>query len=93
MGKIFKYEVGFAQNQVIDMPRGATILALQVQYEKPVIWALVDPDAPCEPRTFVTVGTGHEMPPFEDQGGQQRTYIGTYQVNGGRLVFHVFEET
>ena len=36
---------------------------------------------------FVTYGTGHDVP---DEPGQ---YVGTFFMNGGSLVFHVFETT
>jgi len=38
------------------------------------------------PRTFAIYGTGHKHEHVEG------TYIGTFQLDGGSLVFHVFEE-
>lgn len=70
---------------VVDMPRDARILTLQLQDEEPTLWAVVDPQAPCEPRRFVIVGTGHPVP--EDVG----PYVGTWQWPA--LVFHLFEAT
>jgi hypothetical protein len=71
----------------IPMPDGATVLAVAVQGDQPCLWALVDPMASNmnAPRTFRTYGTGQAMP---DNPG---FYIGTYQLHGGSLVFHVFE--
>lgn len=74
----------------IDMPRGAEILAVQMQHGKPCIWALCDTEAKKEPRNFVWVGTGHEYPARFYQG---LSYVGTIQQAGGNLVFHLFEET
>jgi hypothetical protein len=65
------------------MPRGARILALQMQAGTPTVWAVVNPDAPLEPRPLIIVGTGQLVP--TDAG----VYIGTWQ--SGAFVFHVFE--
>ena len=73
--------------QEIAMPAGAVILALQTQNEAPCIWALVDAEEPVhETRIFRTVGTGHSA-----DVASKGTYVGTYQIRGGQLVFHVFE--
>lgn len=52
------------------------------------MWALI-PDTNAEivqERTFSIYGTGHE---HESISGE---YVGTFQLQGGALVFHVFEE-
>lgn len=83
---IWKYALKVADSQVLPIPDGAPILALQVQHGVPCIWARVDPDAAkAKGREFVIVGTGHPLPPGS------LIYIGSYQVLGGKLVFHVFE--
>jgi hypothetical protein len=69
----------------IKMPEGAEILDIQTQHGEPQMWALVNPSAPLEKRTFNTHGTGHKM---DSHPGK---FVGTFQVNGGSLVFHVFE--
>lgn len=51
-----------------------------------MLWVLVDPNAPEEPRSFSVYGTGHFMP---DNPG---TFIGTFQMLGGDLIFHLFED-
>jgi len=71
----------------VDMPTGARILAVQTQQETPCIWALVDPSAPKERRRFRVFGTGHRIAQEDSL-----TYVGTFQVGDGALVFHVFEE-
>jgi hypothetical protein len=58
-----------------------------MQNEKPQLWMLVDPDEPLKNRRFVVHGTGHELP-----DDICRVYIGTFQMNQGDLVLHVFEE-
>lgn len=66
------------------MPCGATILSVQTHKGHPKLWALVDTDAPSETRFFCVVGTGHLV----DFKG---AYIGTFQFDFLKLVFHLFE--
>lgn len=68
------------------MPEGATILHVAVQGGVPCFWALVDPEAPTEPRRFRVVGTGH---PIDDV--DVLTFVGTFLLDVEGLVFHVFE--
>jgi hypothetical protein len=84
MNTIYKYPLT-DDVQSFDIPKDAEILCLQVQNDVPCIWALVDTDKPKVKRHFEIRGTGDSVPPF------RVSYIGTYQLNGGRLVFHVFE--
>jgi len=87
MKTIFKYEID-TFGQSIFMLKGAEILTIQPQYDRICIWAMVDPNAPKERRHFEVYGTGHEI----DEGDSiKREYIGTCQVRGGKLVWHVFE--
>lgn len=72
----------------IVMPFGAEILSFQVQDERPVIWAAVDPAQPLELRQFRIVGTGHSM---ERSHKGLLEYIGTVQWEMG-LVWHLFEK-
>lgn len=85
---IWKFELDITDSQHVQMPKGAEVLAVQVQRDRPCIWAMVDPAAATEIRHFETFGTGHDI--FCDMG-IERNYVGTYQVQGGSLVFHVFE--
>ena len=70
------------------MPRGAKILTIQVQNEIPCIWALVNPENEKENRYFEIFRTGQYIPV---DIGIERKYINTFQLNGGRLEFHLFE--
>lgn len=87
MRKIYKYEIGVADEQFIPMPKGAVLLSCQMQKGVPCIWALVDPAAGLIPKRIVTYGTG--VPILDDS--QNLEYIGTYQMMEGELVWHVFE--
>jgi len=83
MKTIWKYALDF--QTIVDIPKGAKVLTVQEQRGDPQLWAIVDPDAETEKRTFIIYGTGHNMP---DDPGE---YVGTFQQLGGNLVFHVFE--
>ena len=87
--KIFKYEVEIKENCKIDLPKGAEILTVQAQRERCYIWAMVDPnEKKTEQRTFETFGTGQNISCTRHD---KRKHIGTYQLSGGALVFHLFE--
>ena len=72
----------------VELPVGAEPLCVQAQRNEPRLWALVDPE---EVRTewvkLLVLGTGWE--PVEVGGW---AYLSTFQLDGGRLVFHVFLE-
>lgn len=87
MRTIYKYDIFIQDVFTILMPIDAEILTVQTQYGSPYFWAKVDTNAEKERRRFCLFGTGHEIPPEKDL-----QYIGTFQVSGGSLVFHLFEE-
>ena len=82
---IWKYDVPIEDYFEINMPKDAQILTIQTQNGEPKLWALVNPDNATEKRIFRHSGTGH---PITDNN---MDYIGTYQLHGGELIFHVFE--
>jgi len=90
MKTIWKYELKVTDEQVISVPVGAQALAVQVQgvglCGALCIWALVDSEAELRHRTVYIHGTGHEV----SLGAQSGRHIGTVQLAGGALVFHVF---
>lgn len=81
---IYKYPLEVAAMQTIPLPIGATILHFANQFETPVVWALVDTEAPTEYIVFHMVGTGHRMP------NSYCVYIGSAQFQGGEFVWHLF---
>lgn len=83
---IWKYPLQVTDSQTVAMPKASRILTVKTQAGQPCLWAWVDSEAPLEKRTFETFGTGHPMP-----SSRAREHIGSYQLNGGALVFHVFE--
>ena len=87
MKTIWKYELNEHGVKVIKMPLGAEILTIQSQHDKPVLWALVDPEEYHTERVFEIAGTGHPLYKPE----MIRKYIGTYQSFNGDFIGHVFE--
>lgn len=85
--KIFKYQFQVKGTVRIEMPKGASVLTVQTQGEAPCVWAIVDPEAEAEIRTFRLFGTG---PPLDIDISRSR-YIGTFQLAGGRFIGHLFE--
>lgn len=67
MKAIYKFPVKTA----ILMPIGARIVALQVQHNVPMLWAICDTSAPTEPRLFNVRGTGFEFD-AADEGASER---------------------
>jgi hypothetical protein len=86
MKTIWKFPLQVIDSQVVSMPRGAKPLTVQVQDGKPCLWAIVDPEAAKEDRVVEIHGTGHQTNKTLDR----HYYIGTFQLEGGALVFHAF---
>ena len=87
MRKIYKYQIPGTDYDEISMPKGAKILAFQVQRGVRCIWALVDPEQPFEPRKFRFAGTNHEI----EESEESLIYIGTCQMAQGAEIGHLFE--
>jgi hypothetical protein len=84
---IYKYLLRAADDVKIVMPSGAQVLSVQVQHGAPCLWALVDSGAPLVDRHFKVFGTGNSVPKYSSP----LPFVGTFQLEGGALVFHVFE--
>lgn len=85
MTTIWKFDLEVKDDQDIEMPGGADLLCVQVQGGQPRIWAHVNPNQPRNKRRIMTVGTGHPI------SRRFVKYIGSYQMDDGALVFHVFD--
>ena len=85
---IWKFEFPWPPDRevfTVVMPKGAEILSVGNQFERPVCWARVDPLAELEDRFFAVCGTGLGSPAASDS-----TYLGTVQFAGGSLILHYF---
>ena len=81
---IWKYDLAITDEQFIEVPKVNRPLAVQVQGSMPKLWMLVQPDSPRIRVKVRVFGTGHTGVESE------MDYVGTFQVEGGALVFHVF---
>lgn len=70
------------------MPKDAEILTIQTENETPCIWALVNPEKAIELRYFEIYKTNQDI---HCDMGVERKYINTFQLDGGSMVFHLFE--
>jgi hypothetical protein len=84
MNTVWKYPLQVKKTQCLELPRGAKPLSIGVQDEKPCLWAQVDTEAVKDSVLVVTHKTGLPM-----ENGDMK-FIGTYQLDGGTLVGHVF---
>ena len=84
---VWKFPIPFADTFSIDMPAGAKLLHVAEQHRDVCLWALVNPTATKEPRYFRIAGTGHPI----DTSDQQLQHVGTWLMESGRVVFHLFE--
>ena len=81
---IRKFPLEITDEQTITVPLVNCPLCVQVQYDEPCLWMAVDPEAKSVSVKVMIFGTGHE-----GVSGDM-DYIGTFQMRGGALVFHVF---
>lgn len=89
MKVVYKYPVPLLDNFTLPLPDGAEILHVAEQGPSaPYLWALIDPTAPTRLRTFRLAGTGHNI--FQPVANK---HVATFFVNGGGLVFHLFDVT
>ncbi len=91
MKAIWKFPVPVEDEIAVGIPAGAEILCVQVEITPvgpaaPYVWALVETTAPDELRRFAWRGTGHDA-----SGLAGARYVGTVQLLGGALVFHLFD--
>lgn len=84
--RIFKYTLAVEHSQVVNLPKDAQILCVQAQHGLPQLWALVDDCCELVERKFITLTTGGLVGTAE-----VGRYVGTYQLDNGAFVGHVFE--
>jgi hypothetical protein len=90
MKSVYKYDLEVTDKQVIKLPKFSDILSIQVQNGKPRLWVMIDKEeTEIVDRVLYTYGTGHDI---DEKDENPLFFHGTYQLDGGTLVFHVFEE-
>lgn len=86
MKTIWKFPLQTTDRQVILIPGGYKILAVQTQQDNILcLWALVEDSNPVDSCYIRIIGTGQNSVDVE-----RLDYIGTCQLHRGELVFHVF---
>jgi len=83
---IHKHGVFLGDTFTLELPEGATFLSLQMQQGKPQMWFRVEDSRPLRRQVFGICGTGNEIPPQIASA----PFLGTFQMDGGALVIHVF---
>jgi hypothetical protein len=84
MKSIYKYKMEVREKQILRLPKNAHILDVQTQYGVPVLWAVVEPEAPLVDYKILCVGTGDSIV------ASDYWYLGTVQM--GTYVWHFFKE-
>lgn len=84
MKTIWKFQLAVTDTQRVSMPKGAKILAVQLQDKTLCMWAIVVEGMEMEVREFQIYGTGHMVNPKATLN-----YLATYQ--DPPFVWHVFE--
>lgn len=90
MRSIFKYDINAAKGGIIEGPI-TKLLTAQVQYGSIMVWAEVDTDVENIKYEIVPIGTGWSL--YSSTGKcvlDTHQYLGTVQLAGGTLVFHVY---
>ena len=85
MRVIWKFPLENRVHNNVQMPKGAQVVHVAAQFEKPCLWALVDPDAEPEVRRFGIAATGQNFDEAEAH------YVGTFMLAGGAFLGHVVE--
>ena len=86
---IWKFNLKVTDVQDIEIPHGSILLSVQNQNETPCLWALIyDTEAEKEVIRLRTIGTGN---PISDDDFNPKDFLGTYQLNNGSFVGHVFQ--
>jgi len=89
MKTIWKQEIPVVGEFSQDLKKDARILCIQTINDIPYIWYIVDTEEQKkEKRIFRLYGTGHTM---QENVNAPDAYIGTFQMQEGVLVFHLFE--
>lgn len=84
---VHKQEIPIAEKFTVAMPQNAKVLKVEEQWEKVVIWYMFHPSdyENMHRHEFVMGVTGHEFNIPNDD-----TYVGTFMLDGGSFVGHLF---
>lgn len=87
MKQVLKFKLPLARTSYVPMPDGAIIIKVGVQGRDICIWALCGTQEAKHARKFHVLGTGHDY-----EWSANHVHLGTVFMEGGALVWHIFEE-
>jgi hypothetical protein len=90
MKTIWKFQIEIKDEFILMMPKDSKIIAVNPQKGLPFIWAMVDDSQKREIREFLLIGTGYDIGRMDNL--YKFSYRGTFFINDGLLVFHLFEK-
>ncbi len=82
---IWKFEINVTDEFTLEMPGQPIFLDVQMQNQRPVLWAMVQANAPKKEHKFLIFGTGNPIPA---EIVTSLKYIATFQESF--FVWHVF---
>jgi len=83
---IWKFPIEIADSQLLSVPEGAKFISVLTNGEKPLLYAIVDPESPTVSTTVQIRGTGH---PVQEDLLDLYVFLGTVTTHGF-LVWHIF---
>ena len=86
MTTIYRFDVPILDDFTLGLPEFAKVLCVGERGGTGHMWVMLDPEQKKVTRKFRVIGTGHPIPDAPDL-----SYIGTFFMANGRLVWHVFE--
>jgi len=87
MNAIYKYELSEEKVQWVSLPLNSTVLSVVEQYQKIVMYAIVDAEQENTLEIeFLVLGTGQNFNFLFDGYG----FLNTVKLSGGNLMLHVF---
>ena len=90
MRTIHKFVLATREYQIIEIPRldCPQVLSIEEQYDRVVMYALVDASKLCGVKKVevLVFGTGQNF----DELDNDFRFLGTVKLSGGGLMFHVF---
>lgn len=85
MKVVWKFSLLLQAHNDVEMPKGAEVVHVAAQFEKPCLWVLCDPEAEKETRRFGLATTGQTWDERESR------YVGTFMLGGGSFLGHILE--
>jgi len=85
---IYKCEIPIEKKFTLNLPESAKVLKVDTQFGKPQMWILHNQSHTLIRRHFALITTGEEF----DYIGRKLFYIGTFMLDDGMFVGHIFEE-